>query len=115
MLDLQARVDLEEGDRAVPAHQELAGPGTDVARLAQDRLRGGDQLRVLLGGQVRRGRLLDQLLVAAPQGAVAGGDPLDAAAHLSQALRLPMARGIEVTLDDALPATAGGDGQNRRA
>ena len=34
VLDLQARVHLEEGDRAVLADQELAGAGSDVARLA---------------------------------------------------------------------------------
>src|SRR5699024_10945272 len=94
--------------------QELAGPGTDVARLAQDRLRGGDQLRVLLGGQVRRGRLLDQLLVAALQGAVAGGVHLGVAVHISPTLGLPMARGIEVTRDEALPTTEGGDGLTHR-
>ena len=38
VLDLQAGVDLEEGDGAVGAHEELAGPGADVAGLAQDRL-----------------------------------------------------------------------------
>ena len=35
MLDLQAGVDLEEGDRAVLADEELAGAGADVAGLAR--------------------------------------------------------------------------------
>jgi hypothetical protein len=35
VLDLQAGVDLEEGDRAVLADEELAGAGTDVAGLLQ--------------------------------------------------------------------------------
>ena len=38
VLDLQAGVDLEEGDGAVLADEELAGAGADVAGLAQDRL-----------------------------------------------------------------------------
>ena len=38
MLDLEPGVDLEEADRAVLADEELAGAGTDVAGLAQDRL-----------------------------------------------------------------------------
>ena len=48
VLDLQARVDLEERDRAVGADEELAGAGSDVADLAQDRLRGVVQRLVLL-------------------------------------------------------------------
>src|SRR4029077_6427386 len=40
VLDLEAGVHLQEGDRAVLADEELAGPGADVARLAQDRLGG---------------------------------------------------------------------------
>ena len=40
VLDLEPGVDLEEGDRAVLADQELAGAGADVAGLAQDRLGG---------------------------------------------------------------------------
>ena len=39
VLDLQARVDLEERDRAVLADEELAGAGADVADLLEDRLR----------------------------------------------------------------------------
>ena len=39
VLDLQAGVDLEEGDRAVLGDQELTGAGADVADLLQDRLR----------------------------------------------------------------------------
>ena len=79
VLDLQARVDLEERDRAVGGDEELARPGADVAGLAQDRLRRLDQLRVLRVGEERRGRLLDQLLVAALQRAVARGDDDDRA------------------------------------
>ena len=39
VLDLQARVDLEERDRAVGADEELARARADVADLAEDRLR----------------------------------------------------------------------------
>ena len=38
VLDLEPGVDLEEGDRAVLADEELAGAGADVAGLAEDRL-----------------------------------------------------------------------------
>ncbi len=40
VLDLQAGVDLEEGDRPVLGDEELAGAGADVAGLGQDRLGG---------------------------------------------------------------------------
>ncbi len=65
VLDLEAGVDLQEGDQAVLRDQELAGARADVARLAQDRLGRPVQLGVLLVRQERRGRLLDQLLVPA--------------------------------------------------
>ena len=110
VLDLQAGVDLEEGDGAVLADEELAGPGAGVAGLGQDRLGGADQLGVLLVGQERRGRLLDELLVAALQRAVAGGDDDDVAVGVGQALGLDVARLVEVALDEALAATERGDG-----
>ena len=54
VLDLQPGVDLEEGDRAVLADQELAGAGADVARLAQDRL-GRRRRGVAICSSVRNG------------------------------------------------------------
>lgn len=38
MLDLKARVDLEEGDRAVGADEELAGARIGIAGLLDDGL-----------------------------------------------------------------------------
>lgn len=40
VLDLEAGVDLQEGDRAVHADEELHGAGADVAGLLQDGLGG---------------------------------------------------------------------------
>ena len=40
VLDLEAGVDLEEGDGAVPGDEELAGAGADVPGLLEDRLAG---------------------------------------------------------------------------
>lgn len=62
---LEAGVDLQEGDRAVDAHQELDGARALVTGLLEDGLGRGVQLGVLLLAQEGRGRLLDQLLVAA--------------------------------------------------
>ena len=109
MLDLEPGVDLQEADRAVLADQELAGAGADVLRLAQDRLGRGVEALDLVGGEVRRGGLLDQLLVAPLQGAVAGRDHDDVAVLVGQALGLDVARLVEVPLDEALAATEGRD------
>ena len=74
VLHLQAGVDLEEGDRAVDADQVLDGAGAVVAGLRADGLGGAVDRGPLLVGEERRGRLLDQLLVAPLQRAVAGAD-----------------------------------------
>ena len=107
VLDLQAGVDLEEGDGAVLGDQELAGAGADVLRLAQDRLGALVEAADLLVGEERRGRLLDQLLVAALQRAVAGGDHDDVAVLVGEALGLHVARLVEELLHEALAAAEG--------
>ena len=69
-----------------------------------------DQLGVLLVGEERRGRLLDQLLVPALQRAVAGGDDDHVAVQVGQALGLDVAGPVQVALDEALTATERRDG-----
>ena len=105
VLHLQAGVHLEEGDGAVLADQELARPRPDVAGLEQDRLRGGVEAVDLLRRQVRRGRLLDELLMAALQRAVPGGDHHHVPVGIGQTLRLDVPGAIQVALDEALAAT----------
>ena len=68
------------------------------------------ELGDLLVGEERRGRLLDELLVAALQRAVAGGDDDDVAVLVGEALGLDVARVVEVALDEALAAAERGDG-----
>jgi hypothetical protein len=94
----------------VRADEELAGAGADVAGLAQDRLGGPQELGVLLVGEEGRRGLLDELLVAPLQGAVAGGDDDDVAVLVGQALRLDVPGVVEEALDEALAAAEGGDG-----
>ena len=53
VLDLEPGVDLEEGDRAVLADEELARAGADVAGLAQDRL--GGLVERVIWSSVRNG------------------------------------------------------------
>ena len=90
--------------------EELAGAGADVAGLAEDRLGRAVELGLLRLGEERRRRLLDELLVAALQRAVAGRDDDDVAVRVGQALGLDVARLVEVALDEALAAAEGGDG-----
>ena len=104
MLDLQPGVDLEEGDGAVPGDQELAGAGADVPRLAEDRLARLVQPGDLVVGEERGGCLLDELLVAALERAVAGGDDDDVAVLVGQALGLDVPRLVQELLDQALAA-----------
>ena len=63
VLDLKAGVDLEEGDRAVDADEELARAGAVVAGFLHDRLGRAVELGGLCLGEVGRRRLLDELLM----------------------------------------------------
>ncbi len=110
MLDLQAGVDLQEADRAVARDEELARAGADVAGLLEDRLGRGVEPLELVVAQERRGRLLDELLVAALQRAVAGRHDDDVAVAIGQALGLDVARLVEELLDQALAAAEGRHG-----
>ena len=99
MLDLEARVQLDEGERAVRAEQELEGARVRVADRAAGALGGGlhrvAQLRVERG----RGRLLDELLVAALDRALALAERQDAAVVVAEHLHLDVARGHDRLLE----------------
>ena len=104
VLDLQARVDFEEGDGAILPDEELTGSGTNVACLTEDGLGRRPEQVFLRAGQVRGGSLLDELLVAALQGAVAGRDDNHSAVRVGQALGFHVPRLVQVALDEALAA-----------
>ena len=104
VLDLQPGVDLEEGDGAVLADQELAGARADVPGLFEDGLGARVERSHLLVGQEGRRGLLDELLVAALERAVTGGDDDDVAVVVGEALGLDVPRPVEVALDEALAA-----------
>src|SRR5690606_28948404 len=75
----------------------------------QDRLGGLVEALVLLVAEEGRGRLLDELLVAALQRAVAGRDDHDVAVLVGEALGLDVAGTVEELLDQALAPTEGRD------
>ena len=89
-------------------------PAPYVAGLAQDRLGRLVEPVQLVLGEERRGRLLDELLVAALQRAVAGADDDDVAVLVGQALGLDVARLVEELLDQALAAAERRDGLAHR-
>jgi hypothetical protein len=108
VLDLEAGVHLEEVEVAVPIDDELDGAG----RMVADRFRKSDGLRAH-GGAGRlveegRRRLLDDLLVAALDGAFALAQMDDVAVLVAQHLDLDVARlGDEFLDEDAVVAEGG--------
>ncbi len=109
VLDLQAGVDLEEGD-GVALHQVLDRAGAVVAGFLADGLGRRVDACALVVGQERRGGLLDELLEATLQRAVAGAGDDDVAVLVGDDLGLDVAGLVEVLLDEALAATEGCDG-----
>ena len=90
VLDLQAGVDLEEGERPVAGVvEELHGAGADVPDGQGEALGRRLDLLGLLGEEQRRGGLLDDLLVA----------PLDRAVAHTQGPRGPVPVGDQLDLD----------------
>ena len=110
VLDLKPGVDLEERHRAVLPDEKLTGTRAHITGLPQDGLGRPVQLLGLAGGQERRGRLLDQLLVPALQRAVPGGDHHHVPVGVGEALGLHMPRPVQVALDEALAAAERRDG-----
>ena len=109
MLDLEAGVDLEEGDVTRGADEELAGAGVDVARRLEDRLGGADEFGVLLVGEEGRGGLLDELLVAALQLTIARAQHPHIARLIGHHLGFNMTRLVEVLLNKAFSTAKGSD------
>ena len=98
VLHLQARVQLEEEELALLVHQELQGPrGAVVPRLHRPQRRLLHRL-ARRGRQVRRRRLLDQLLVAALDGALAVAAHQRAALAVGHHLDLDVAGALQQPL-----------------
>ncbi len=100
VLDLDAGVHLDEVELVVAVHEELARPGRVVpGRLRQPHrtLAHGDAHRVR---QVRRRRLLHQLLVAALERAVALEQVDHVAVLVAQQLHLDVPRAVEVLFQE---------------
>ena len=101
VLDLQARVHLEEVELAVLV-QHLDGAGVHVAARDRDLHRGFAHRAPGRVGDRRRRRLLDQLLVPALRRAVAVAEVHGVAVRVAEDLELDVPRPGQVALDVAL-------------
>ena len=113
VLDLEAGVHLQEVRPAV-RDQELHGARAGVVDRARGAHRERAQLRLQRLGQAGRGCLLDHLLVAALEGAVAGAEGPHRAVRVGEDLHLDMAAALDVRLGEHLPVAEGARGLGAR-
>ena len=99
VLDLDARVHLEEEELAVAVEQALDGACADVADGARRLDRHRPHARAQLGRDGRRGRLLEHLLVPPLERAVALAEVDRRAVRVGQHLDLDVPRILDVLLD----------------
>ena len=99
MLDLQARVHLEEIEAALRVGHELDRAGADVAHGGGERHRRLAHVAPQLGAHERARRLLDDLLVAALDGALALAEPGVVPVPVAEYLDLDVARALDELLD----------------
>ena len=100
MLDLQARVHLEEIERAALIEQELHGAGADIADCARGLDRCGAHSFAQVGRHDGAGRFLDHLLVASLHRTVALAEMDDCAVVVGEHLDFDMARPNDGLLED---------------
>ena len=110
VLDLEPRVHLEERERAAVVEQELAGPGAHVADRARQRQRRFAHRSAKRRRRPRGGRLLEHLLVAPLDRAVALAEVDAVAVAVEQDLDLDVAGALEEPLEDEPVVVEGGLG-----
>ena len=99
VLDLDPGVDLDEVEIVVGVDEELAGAGVDVAGLSGQPDGGLAQPRADLQREGRGGRLLDELLMAALERAIAVPAVDECAVLVGEDLDLDVARPIDELLE----------------
>ena len=101
VLDLEPGVDLEEGEQPlVGLVEELDGAGVLVPGGGGQPHGGGTEIAILLGGERRAVRLLDHLLVAALEAAVADAHRPHRAVGVADDLHLDVAGAGDDTFDE---------------
>ena len=99
VLDLEARVQLDERDVSLGRDEKLGGAGILVADLACKRRREDRDLLALGLLERRARRLFDQLLMAPLDGAVALAKRQDLAVRVGEQLHLDMVRALHKALE----------------
>src|SRR4249920_3573166 len=99
MLDLQSRVDLEEPEVSFRREQELRRRGVAQADRARNRDTQLVEPRALLAAKARGRCLLDQLLMAALDRAVALAERHHGSVAVAQQLHFNVARVLDVALE----------------
>ena len=110
VLDLDPGVDLDEVEVVVGVDQELAGAGVDVAGGPGQPDGGFAQPGADLERQGRRGRFLDELLMAALERAIAVPAVDDVAVRIGEDLDLDVPRAIDELLEVDAGVLEGGLG-----
>src|SRR5689334_10028429 len=98
MLDLDARVHLDEVDAAVFVHQELDRAGVPVTDLLERIAQFVAELLAQLRSHLDGGRLLEQLLMPALDTALALAERDDVAMLIGEDLELDVARALDELL-----------------
>ena len=102
MFHLQTRIDFQEVDLALLGHHEFAGAKSYVIDRVEQAAGIGFQLFEHAVGKERRRSLLDELLVAALHGAVAGGIHGEIAVRIASALRFDVTALVDEPFDEIL-------------
>src|SRR5437867_5663028 len=110
MLDLDARVHLDEVEASVSVEEELDRARADVVDGRRHRECGSPQAGARLGGEQRRRRLLQELLVAPLDGAVALAEVDSDAVPVAEHLHLDVASVLDELLAVDLRRIEGGAG-----
>jgi len=110
MLDLQARVDFKEGQRAVGAEQVFHGARVHITGLGADVACRGVDAFALRVAEEGRGSFFHQFLVASLQRAVARAKHHDVAMRVGNHLCFDVARLVEELFDEAFAAPECRDG-----
>jgi hypothetical protein len=100
MLDLEARVHLQEVEAAVVGDEELHGAGVGIADAARRGDRGGGEAVAQRRVHHRRWRFLDDLLVPPLNRALALAEVHGGAVLIGEDLDLDVMRPIEVALEE---------------
>src|SRR5208282_4478799 len=114
VLNLQARIHFQEIEIEAGVHEEFHGAGVDIAARARQTHGGVSHLFAEFGSHDRGGRLFDNFLITALDGALALAQRDDAPVSIRKNLNLDVARSDQVFLNENARITEGIEGFRAR-